>query len=286
MTKIIKYVATIIIVICLAVLGAIYYQRSVNQHADEAAEKAAKQIMARESKQHAARKSSENKKVSSDSASDDDSASSSTTSGDYNKTDIKSLFINSSGQQDSGFFNNSVQTAFYNWASARAKEHNNAVTDWVFDNFGTDASYGFYANTPDGKMQVMATANPNDYNKFPIHMLGGVTFFEANDGTTGGVSQATMQGPDGSFGSGYENYADLSRATYKYILGDNGVVYELDNGISGPSDGFGSFTVNYGGGNEQQNRTDNDEAPQENFVVSPDQAAQKELRAIMNQYKN
>lgn len=65
----------------------------------------------------------------------------------------------------------------------------------------------------------------------------------------------------------------------KYLLGDNGVVYELKTGNGSSvssSTGFGQYDDNGQLGNYQ---------PDQNFEISADQAAQNELQKLLTPYQ-
>ena len=69
----------------------------------------------------------------------------------------------------------------------------------------------------------------------------------------------------------------MSMPITKYLLGDNGVVYELktDDGNVGLSTGFGEYSDNGKSDSYKPNRS---------FIVSKDQNAQIELQQLIKQY--
>lgn len=155
-----------------------------------------------------------------------------------------------------------INQAFLDWASERAKIGNMAVSPWYFDH-GSDEAADWVANTPDGKVLVQDVQN--DAGSYEIQALGGVIFYTSRDGTTGLDNRLQS----GSFADGYSTNMDFSKSSSKYLLGSNGVVYELKNssGRISPDTGFGQR------GNETSL----------SFTRSSDSAAQAELKKLIQQ---
>lgn len=165
-----------------------------------------------------------------------------------------------------------IQKSFYNWAGSAAKERNQAVSDWYFAH-GASGYGDWFANTTDGKMQMRIGELPGK-DAFPLHCVAGVVFYTALDGTTG---KDELQ--QGSFADNYKLNMEMNQPVSKYILGDNGVVYELKTG-SGEEvttmTGFSQY--------DDEGKNVLEEPPA--FEVSKDEAAQKELQQIIRKYQN
>ncbi|CAM4246709.1 hypothetical protein [Weissella hellenica] len=164
-----------------------------------------------------------------------------------------------------------VNEAFLNWADQRAAMGNMAVNDYYFGH-GAAGRGDWYANTPDGQMQVQDENNPGP-TAFPIHIVGGVVFLTMKDGSTGRQNDVVE-----STAGGYSDKADMSKPITKYILGDNGKVYELKT-----SDGQVSLTTGFGEYNDDG--TASDYQPGQDFVLSGDGAAQTELQNLLSAYR-
>lgn len=163
-----------------------------------------------------------------------------------------------------------ISSEFLNWAAGRAEMGNMAVSSEYF-NHGAGGTGDWYANTPDGEVQAQDQNNPGS-DTFPIHAIGGVVFLTMKDGSTGlqdGIIESTA--------GGYSDNADMSMPITKYLLGDNGKVYELkaDDGKIGLSSGFGEYS---------DDGKESSFAPTDNFVVSEDEDAQAELQQLIKQY--
>ena len=146
-----------------------------------------------------------------------------------------------------------------------------AVSDWYFDH-GSAGHGDWYAQTPDGKVQVQDFGVPGEA-AFPIHAIGGCVFYKANDGTTGYDKLYTD-----SFAANYTTNMDFSQPVSKYLLGDNGVVYELKTGNGT------AVSTNTGFGEYSDDGQDAGEVDQD-FSISQDKAAQVELRELLAIYR-
>lgn len=164
-----------------------------------------------------------------------------------------------------------INTDFLNWSSDRAKIGNMAVTYWYFDH-GAAGRGDWYANTPDGEIQVQNQDNPGS-SAFPVHAIGGCVFLTMKDGSTGRQDDVVE-----SFAGGYGENADVNQPITKYMLGDNGKVYELklDEGDGSLTSGFGEYSDDGQRG---------DFRPSYTFKVSEDQAAQAELQKLLADYR-
>lgn len=164
-----------------------------------------------------------------------------------------------------------INQAFLDWAGGRAAIGNMAVSHWFFDH-GAAGRGDWYAITPDGQVQVQNNGVPGE-NAFPIHALGGCVFYTSKDGSIG--KQELMAG---SFAANYSVKMDYSKPVSKYLLGDNGVVYELKTGNGEPvstNTGFGEYADDGSLGSYTPNRS---------FQISEDQAAQEKLRELIYSY--
>lgn len=165
----------------------------------------------------------------------------------------------------------SVNQAFLAWAAERATIGNMAVSDWYFDH-GAAGFGDWFANSPDGRILVQpGTASPG-FNAYPVHAIGGCVFYTALDGTVGKDNLDR-----GSFADNYSLNMAMDKPVSKYLLGDNGVVYELKLGN-------GHLTsTNYG---FSELKDDGKQAYSEPlvFAVSEDTAAQAELKSLLANY--
>lgn len=167
-----------------------------------------------------------------------------------------------------------ITNEFYVWATNQAKKGDMAITPLYF-NHGAAGRGDWYAETPDGKMLVQD--NKQDLpgkDAFEFGNIGGMLFFYALDGTVGHDDKINS----GSTADDYTLNLDTSKPASKYILGDNGVVYELKkaagDGLSTGSgftecDDHGSFNTNY---------------PPTPLIVSEDAAAQAKLQELIVKY--
>ncbi|MFD0896493.1 hypothetical protein [Loigolactobacillus binensis] len=164
-----------------------------------------------------------------------------------------------------------INAAFLAWAIQQAKIGKMAVSDWYFDH-GSAGHGDWFAQTPDGKVQVQDFGVPGEA-AFPIHAIGGCVFYTAKDGTTGYDKLYTS-----SFATNYSTNMDFSAPVSKYLLGDNGVVYELKTGNGEPV----STTTGFG---EYSNDGTTPETIRDSFSVSADQAAQAQLQKLLASYR-
>ncbi|WP_446001983.1 SHOCT domain-containing protein [Weissella viridescens] len=163
-----------------------------------------------------------------------------------------------------------INDEFLNWASDRAQMGNMAVGEWYFDH-GAAGRGDWYANTPDGEVQVQDQGTPGKA-AFPIHDIGGCVFFTDKNGITG------REQIQRSFAENY-SMMDQDKPITKYLLGDNGKVYELklgDGEKTTTTSGFGEY------GDDGQH---GDYGPKEIFEVSQDKDAQAELQRLIKKYE-
>ncbi|MDJ1110528.1 hypothetical protein QNJ28_10710 [Macrococcus caseolyticus] len=166
-----------------------------------------------------------------------------------------------------------MEDEFLRWADERAKIAGLAVSNYYF-NHGAGGHGDWFASSEDGDIQVQDFDNPGPRG-FKIRGIGGVVFYTSKSGETG----ITEELKDAITAVGYSKHADLSKNIHKYILADNGKVYELIKSAKEMcfSCGFGEYsdsgTREDGFGGEDQ------------FKVSQDIDAQKKWQEILNKYK-
>ncbi|MCM0601739.1 hypothetical protein KAR53_09240 [Periweissella ghanensis] len=167
-----------------------------------------------------------------------------------------------------------ITAQFLAWAGQRARIGGMAVTDDYMDH-GAAGFGDFFAATPDGLVQVQNQNNPGP-NHFKIHAIGGVAFYTPIDGNLG--VQTDLKG---DFAEGYRVVARPDKPISKYLLGDNGTVYELQK----PGDQV-ALSTGLGEFNDDGSYTsDNAVAPQDQFSISGDTAAQQELQKLLAPYR-
>ena len=161
---------------------------------------------------------------------------------------------------------------FYNWAVERAEIGNLAVTDHYFDH-GAAGRGDWYASTPHGDVQAQDLDNPG-FDAFDIHAVGGVVFYEPLSGDYGEDENTEVE----STASGYQTMAVDDTNIHKYMLADNGVVYEhmSPKEETSLSSGFGEYN---------DDGTRGDYPPSSGFEVSGDQEAQNKWQRILSQYQ-
>src|SRR5699024_9737733 len=162
---------------------------------------------------------------------------------------------------------------FYTWAVERAEVGGMAVTKY-FLTHGAAGSGDWYANTPDGEAQVQNLKNPG-FDHFDMHIIGGVAFYQPSSGIVGTDNLDRVPGT----AEGYSNIAVPETNIHKYILVDNGVVYELiaPKENMAFSSGFGEYADD--GTKDGGIPTDKD------FELSGDQDAQEEWQRILSKYQ-
>lgn len=169
-------------------------------------------------------------------------------------------------------------SAFLEWAASRAEKGNMAVTD-LFFNHGAAGKGDWYAVTEDGEIQVQQPF-PDEtlpgYDAFDIHALGGVVFYTSLSGVTRYDETPNTQ----ATAAGFHEIADPDYFMHKYLLGDNGVIYEL----IGTVEEIGSFSAGYDEYADDGLTKPGAEAV-ENFVfkVSEDTDAQEEWVRILTE---
>lgn len=192
----------------------------------------------------------------------------------YNSQKMQQLF-NEQLATYTGGPSSVVQAKFYKWAVQYGQGMGYAVTDWIFSPANNTVTSAWYAKTPNGLMQV---TNAAVYHQFKLHLLGGIVLFTSLQKQIGAVSKQQLQTGGASY-AGYAPQANLALPMYKYLLGDDGVVYEVDNATS-PLVGFGQVGLN--GQPDGQNAT----PVNGQIFISPDKNAQKAYQQILKPYQN
>lgn len=161
---------------------------------------------------------------------------------------------------------------FYDWAIERAEIGNMAVTNMYFSH-GAAGRGDWYAMTPDGEVQTQNQDNPG-FDHFDIHAVGGVAFYQPESGDYGEDADA----PVPSTAEGYSRLALPDTNIHKYMLADNGVVYELigKREQMSFSSGFGEY---------DDEGTYGEFPPGVEFEISGDQDAQQEWKRILGMYQ-
>lgn len=161
---------------------------------------------------------------------------------------------------------------FYDWAVERAKIGNMAVTEMYFSH-GAAGRGDWYAMTPDGEVQTQNQDNPG-FDYFDIHAIGGVAFYQPASGDYGEDANAPFPGT----AEGYSRLALPDTNIHKYMLADNGVVYEL----IGKKENM-SFSSGFGEYNDEG--TYGEYPPGREFEISGDQDAQQEWQRVLGMYQ-
>lgn len=161
---------------------------------------------------------------------------------------------------------------FYDWAVERAKIGGMAVTQMYFSH-GAAGRGDWYAMTLDGEVQTQNQDNPG-FDYFDIHAIGGVAFYTPASGDFGADADA----PFPSTAEGYSNLAVPDTNIHKYMLADNGVVYEL-------IDKREQMSFSAGFGEYDDEGTYGEWPPGRVFEISGDQDAQQEWQRILGMYQ-
>lgn len=165
-----------------------------------------------------------------------------------------------------------IATAFYQWAIDHYQKLGYAVSDWIFSPFSPQSKGDYYANTPDGLIQIINNQHPG-YQHFKLHLLGGILIFNTRNGQIGAIPKQILQNPNQSYAN-YNQGANTSLPMYKYFLADNGIIYEADNATT-PFVGYGQF------GSDGQINGTNATQTDSSLFISPDQTAQIAYQKIL-----
>lgn len=160
---------------------------------------------------------------------------------------------------------------FYEWAVERAEIGAMAVTKYYFGH-GAGGRGDWAARTPHGIVQAQDLNNPG-WEAFELHAIGGVAFYQPITEDYG----RDENHPDIIIASGYSTIAKPDTDIHKYMLVDNGIVYELIGPLT-LTTGFSEYT-------DDGEITDIIKYNIDEFKVSQDQAAQEEWRRILSLYQ-
>lgn len=164
-----------------------------------------------------------------------------------------------------------ISKDFLDWASYRAEIGGMAVSDYVLGHGA--AGYGdWYANTVNGEIQIQNIGQGiPGYDNFPIHLIGGVVFYTSSQTFYGYDERPNSEG----IAVGFHRLADLNMPITRYLLGDDGIVYEL----GGTNPDLFSFSGGYGLYADDGTKVGGDS--QYIFTVSEDNDAQKKFKEIL-----
>lgn len=171
----------------------------------------------------------------------------------------------------------SITNEFLNWAGERAEIGGMAVNGAYF-NHGASGRGDWYAKTTEGQYILVQRQDPNieiDDSIYIAHAIGGVVFYYSNFGTTGLTDEIDDRNNNPSTATGFSQVANTDKPIVKYLLADNGIVYEYSSNVAF-SDGF--YVTDDDGNFDYW---PNEQKP---FKVSEDQNAQEELRRILVNY--
>ena len=124
-------------------------------------------------------------------------------------------------------------------------------------------------------MQIQDVGNGiPGYNQFPIHLLGGVVFYTSIEELYGYDSRPEME----AIAAGFHRLADPSMPVTRYLLGDDGIIYELQGTLIE----LGSFHGGYGLYEEDGSKSI--DSSSYIFKISEDTDAQERYTEILSKY--
>lgn len=170
-----------------------------------------------------------------------------------------------------------ISNEFLEWAGERATMGGMAVNGSYFTH-GASGRGDWYAMTTDGQNVLVQQQDPtirNGKDIYPIHSLGGVVFYTSKYGVTGLSDEINDQQNHPSTATGFSEVANPDKPIVKYLLADNGIVYEFQ--------GTASFTSGFYVTDDEGN-FDYWPTEQVPFFVSEDTEAQEELQRILLKY--
>lgn len=163
---------------------------------------------------------------------------------------------------------------FLDWASYRAEIGGMVVSDYYLGH-GASGFGDWYANTVNGEIQIQDVGmGMPGYDYFDIHAIGGVVFYTSIEKLYGYDSRPINQ----IIAAGFSGLADPNMPVIRYLLGDDGIIYEL----SGNLNELGSFNGGYG--LYDDNGTKAIDSSSYIFRVSEDKDAQEEYKEILSKF--
>ena len=163
---------------------------------------------------------------------------------------------------------------FIDWASYRAEIGGMVVSDHYLGH-GASGSGDWYANTENGEMQIQDVGKGiPGYDQFPIHLVGGVVFYTSIEELYGYDSRPGME----SIAAGFHRLANPNMPVTRYLLGDDGIIYELQGTLIE----LGSFHGGYGLYEEDGSKSI--DSSSYIFKISEDTDAQERYTEILSKY--
>ncbi|PTQ83950.1 hypothetical protein C8U37_11135 [Trichococcus patagoniensis] len=162
-----------------------------------------------------------------------------------------------------------ISQEFLDWASYRAEIGSMAVSNYLLGHGD------WYANTVNGEIQIQNIGQGiPGYDHFPIHLIGGVVFYTSKEPFYGYDERPNSE----AIAVGFHRLADLNMPITQYLLGDDGIVYEL----GGMNPDLFSFSGGYGLYADDGTKVGGD-SPYV-FLVSEDTDAQVKYTEILMKY--
>ena len=163
---------------------------------------------------------------------------------------------------------------FIDWASYRAEIGGMVVSDYYLGH-GASGFGDWYANTENGEIQIQDIGKGiPGYDNFPIHTVGGVVFYTSIEELYGYDSRPWNE----SIAVGFFRLADLNMPVTRYLLGDDGIIYEL----KGTLPEYYSFNGGYGLYEEDGSKAI--DSSSYIFEISKDTDAQEKYLGILLKY--
>lgn len=171
----------------------------------------------------------------------------------------------------------SISNEFLDWAGERAKIGGMAVCSDFFDH-GASGKGDWYAVVGDSQYVLVQQQTPDlrsyDYPYY-ANAVGGLVFYYSKFNTTGITDEINEPQNNPGLATGYSVVADSNQPIVKYLLADNGVVYEFESNAA-LTDGF--YVT------DDEGNFDYWPGPQNPFKISEDQDAQKKYQEILSNY--
>lgn len=108
--------------------------------------------------------------------------------------------------------------------SQRAAIGKMAVSSYYFDHGPASDGCLWYAQTPDGDVLVRNASDEYSSHNYKIRAIGGLVFYTDKNGNVGQCDDIAEETDDGANYS--ENEIDIEKPVDKYLLADNGIIYE------------------------------------------------------------